>query len=82
MKRVAAEIANREPPIDVLINNAGALFGTRWTEDRLVRNTWQAKSETKPPLLLAKRVATRNSLVILSVFAAPRQIETKAICRI
>jgi short-subunit dehydrogenase len=23
MKRVAAEIANREPPIDVLINNAG-----------------------------------------------------------
>jgi NAD(P)-dependent dehydrogenase (short-subunit alcohol dehydrogenase family) len=34
MKRVAAEIANREPPIDVLINNAGALFGTqRLTED-------------------------------------------------
>jgi NAD(P)-dependent dehydrogenase (short-subunit alcohol dehydrogenase family) len=29
MKRVAAEIAMREPPIDVLINNAGALFGTR-----------------------------------------------------
>ena len=29
MRRVAAEIANREPPIDVLINNAGALFGTR-----------------------------------------------------
>src|SRR6185312_13635300 len=25
MKGVAAEIANREPPIDVLINNAGAL---------------------------------------------------------
>jgi retinol dehydrogenase 12 len=36
MKRVAAEIANREPPIDVLINNAGALFGTRrLTEDKL-----------------------------------------------
>ena len=29
MKRVAAEIANREPPIDILINNAGALFGNR-----------------------------------------------------
>src|SRR4029077_20270056 len=29
MKRVAAEITNREPPIDILINNAGALFGTR-----------------------------------------------------
>ena len=36
MKRVAAEIADREPPIDVLINNAGALFGTRrLTEDGL-----------------------------------------------
>ena len=36
MRRVAAEIANREPPIDVLINNAGALFGTRrLTEDGL-----------------------------------------------
>jgi NAD(P)-dependent dehydrogenase (short-subunit alcohol dehydrogenase family) len=36
MKRVAAEIANREPPIDVLINNAGALFGIRrLTEDGL-----------------------------------------------
>jgi NAD(P)-dependent dehydrogenase (short-subunit alcohol dehydrogenase family) len=28
-KRVAAEIAAAEPRIDVLINNAGALFGTR-----------------------------------------------------
>jgi NAD(P)-dependent dehydrogenase (short-subunit alcohol dehydrogenase family) len=38
MKRVAAEIANREPPIDVLINNAGALFGSRrLTEDGLER---------------------------------------------
>jgi NAD(P)-dependent dehydrogenase (short-subunit alcohol dehydrogenase family) len=36
MKRIAAEIAEREPPIDVLINNAGALFGSRrLTEDRL-----------------------------------------------
>jgi NAD(P)-dependent dehydrogenase (short-subunit alcohol dehydrogenase family) len=36
MKRVSAEIADREPPIDVLINNAGALFGTRrLTEDGL-----------------------------------------------
>jgi NAD(P)-dependent dehydrogenase (short-subunit alcohol dehydrogenase family) len=36
MKRVAAEIANQEPPIDVLINNAGALFGKRrLTEDGL-----------------------------------------------
>jgi len=36
MKRVAAQIADREPRIDVLINNAGALFGTRRiTEDGL-----------------------------------------------
>src|SRR6516164_3039119 len=36
MKRVAAQIAEKEPPIDVLINNAGALFGSRrLTEDGL-----------------------------------------------
>ncbi len=38
MKRVAAQIADREPRIDILINNAGALFGTRrLTEDGLER---------------------------------------------
>ena len=38
MKRVAAEIAGAEPHIDVLINNAGALFGSRQvTEDGLER---------------------------------------------
>ena len=38
MKRVAAEIAAAEARIDVLINNAGALFGSRQvTEDRLER---------------------------------------------
>lgn len=31
MKRVAGEIATAEPKIDVLVNNAGALFGTRET---------------------------------------------------
>ena len=36
MKRVAAQIADRESRIDVLINNAGALFATRrTTEDGL-----------------------------------------------
>ena len=29
MKRVATEIAEAEPRIDVLINNAGAMFATR-----------------------------------------------------
>src|SRR5947208_6039662 len=33
MKRVAAEIAAAEPRIDVLINNAGALFGSRQVTD-------------------------------------------------
>jgi len=38
MKRVAGEIAAAETRIDVLINNAGALFGSRQvTEDRLER---------------------------------------------
>jgi NAD(P)-dependent dehydrogenase (short-subunit alcohol dehydrogenase family) len=38
MKRVAAEIAQAEQRIDVLINNAGAMFGTRQlTEDGLER---------------------------------------------
>ena len=38
MKRVATEIASAEPHIDVLINNAGALFGFRQiTEDGLER---------------------------------------------
>jgi NAD(P)-dependent dehydrogenase (short-subunit alcohol dehydrogenase family) len=36
MKRVAAEIASQEPRIDVLINNAGAMFSSRrFTEDGL-----------------------------------------------
>ena len=36
MKRVAAEIAHKEPRIDVLINNAGAMFSSRrLTADRL-----------------------------------------------
>ena len=30
LKRVASEIADREPPIDVLINNAGASTDGRW----------------------------------------------------
>jgi NAD(P)-dependent dehydrogenase (short-subunit alcohol dehydrogenase family) len=38
MKHVASEIAQAEPRIDVLINNAGAMFGTReLTEDGLER---------------------------------------------
>ena len=38
MKRVAAEITQAEPRIDVLMNNAGAMFGTRQpTEDDLER---------------------------------------------
>ena len=36
MKRVAAEVAEVEPRIDVLVNNAGAMFSThKLTEDGL-----------------------------------------------
>jgi short-subunit dehydrogenase len=39
MKRVAAEVASQEPRIDVLINNAGAMFSSRrLTEDGLALN--------------------------------------------
>jgi retinol dehydrogenase 12 len=39
MKRVATEIAQSEPRIDVLMNNAGAMFGKRQlTQDGLERN--------------------------------------------
>ena len=39
MKRVAAEIAAAEPRVDLLVNNAGALFGgRRLTEDGLERS--------------------------------------------
>ncbi len=38
MKRVAAQIADQEPRIDVLVNNAGAIFAARQlTEDALER---------------------------------------------
>lgn len=38
MKQVALDIAKAEPRIDVLINNAGAVFGTRQlTPDGLER---------------------------------------------
>src|SRR5436305_65403 len=38
MKRIAADIAASEPRIDVLMNNAGAMFDRRYeTEDRLER---------------------------------------------
>jgi short-subunit dehydrogenase len=40
MKRVAAEIADKEPPIDVLINNAGALFAKRRRRD-CGRGSWR-----------------------------------------
>jgi len=37
MKRVAAEIAGAEPRIDVLVNNAGAMFGSRQVAEGLER---------------------------------------------
>jgi hypothetical protein len=46
MKRVAAEVAEAEPRIDVLVNNAGAMFSTRkLTEDGL---EYRSRSITWP----------------------------------
>jgi NAD(P)-dependent dehydrogenase (short-subunit alcohol dehydrogenase family) len=43
MKRVAAQIADREPRLDVLINNAGALFRAVWRECEATRHVRTAK---------------------------------------
>jgi NAD(P)-dependent dehydrogenase (short-subunit alcohol dehydrogenase family) len=40
MKRVAAQIADREPRIDVLINNAGAMFATRQVTENGLEHTF------------------------------------------
>jgi NAD(P)-dependent dehydrogenase (short-subunit alcohol dehydrogenase family) len=40
IERVAAQVATNEPPIDVLINNAGALFGTRRLTEEGVESTF------------------------------------------
>ncbi len=40
MKRVAAEIAAAEPRIDVLINNAGAIFGSRQVTNEGLERTF------------------------------------------
>jgi hypothetical protein len=68
MKRVALRIADQEPRIDVVINNAGALFGWHWlTED--VRTQYMAYFVLTAGLhgrLLASRLAriiSRASLV-------------------
>ena len=44
MKRVAAEIASQEPRIDVLINNAGAMFANRRLTDDGLECTFALKS--------------------------------------
>jgi short-subunit dehydrogenase len=58
MKRVAAEVAEAEPRIDVLVNNAGAMFSTRkLTEDGLRRGGSFARSwlPNRPLYSFAKR---------------------------
>ena len=59
MKRVAAQIADQEPRIDVLINNAGALFAQRqlYTATR-VRES--ARSRSGHRNVLRKEVIQRS----------------------
>src|SRR5246127_1287299 len=73
MKRVAAEIANREPPIDILINNAGALFGTRRLTDDGLEYTFALNHMSYfvvTDVLRERLLASRAGLIINTASAA------------
>ncbi|MGC9952668.1 MAG: SDR family oxidoreductase [Rhizomicrobium sp.] len=67
MKRVAGEIAAAEPRIDVLINNAGALFGARETTADGLEMTFATNHMAYfvvTNLLLAKLKATPGARIV------------------
>jgi NAD(P)-dependent dehydrogenase (short-subunit alcohol dehydrogenase family) len=75
MKRVAAEIAARETRIDVLINNAGALFNTREvTEDGLEKTfaTNHLAYFVMTALLLPRLKATPGARIVSTASDAHR----------
>jgi NAD(P)-dependent dehydrogenase (short-subunit alcohol dehydrogenase family) len=69
MKRVAAEIAAAEPRIDVLINNAGALFGARQTTADNLEQTFATNH-------MAYFVLTLSLRERLLAASAPRVVST------
>ena len=69
-KRVAAEIAAAEPRIDVLINNAGALFGTR----RLTADNLEETFATNHMAYFVLTLGLRASLLA----AAPSRVVSTA----
>ena len=69
-KRVAAEIAAAEPRIDVLINNAGALFGTR----RLTADNLEATFATNHMAYFVLTLGLKANLLA----AAPARVVSTA----
>jgi NAD(P)-dependent dehydrogenase (short-subunit alcohol dehydrogenase family) len=83
MKRVAAQVSDHEPRIDVLINNAGGLFATRrLTEDGLEYTfalnhmAYSVVTEGLRERLLASRVQHVSSIPPPPRTKAPRWIST------
>jgi NAD(P)-dependent dehydrogenase (short-subunit alcohol dehydrogenase family) len=70
MKRVAAEISAAEPRIDVLINNAGALFGARTVTADNLEETFA----TNHMAYFVLTLGLRNSLIA----AAPSRVVSTA----
>ena len=82
MKRVAAEIAHKEPRIDVLINNAGAMFSSRRLTEGGLEYTFALNhmayfvvTEGLRERLLASSPA-RSSIVLQPPIRVPRWIST------
>ncbi len=76
MKRVAAAIAASEPRIDVLINNAGALFGTRQVTGDALEMTFATNHIAYfvvTNLLLGRLKATPGARVVSTASAAHRR---------
>lgn len=59
MKRVAGEIAAKEPRIDVLINNAGALFGSR----QVTEDGWERTFATNHMAYFVLTLGLRDRLI-------------------